>query len=971
MRTANRLPYIVVSQPQLYHSTSKQSITASEDYYSASEGTSSELSASNADRRRYSTPPLRRSPDADDQHSHAAAGFMTRPKNVTFDNSTTIHERPHSEDSYRTAPNTGAPRRQMASISPSTTPGLDDTPYIRFAIDQLTRDEEVRGSRHYQGVPEDSNASYPVDRVISDEGLGYFGGPPQQRAQQSQRPVSQPFPQPITQNIPQTQLPQRTISSDNAKSTPVVPGILPRLPSSGSATITRKSLPPAIAITAASDQTPPQSRRSFIPPPHGRTDSGQSSLSHQSLSGHESLSKDIFVPHRPTRESLRYPPLDFLPSILRPLSLVTFILLCTIMLAMLIFCAVYSLINNGLWAYGGFGGGRYFTFQYLPTIVGMMLLMWLFQVQTAVQRIAPFMALCSESHRSRSEAMFLRIAPMSFLLPNVNYFKTGQTVFGIFSAASWLFIFTIPLLGSAFGARHEGPSNIDGEWVWISVQGVIWATIALYVFLVLSLMLLVICLWRRQTGLKWDPRSLADIIALLERSNTVGAYEGAETFQTKTEFRDALADQAPLLGYWHTSKRQNDVFYGLGEPGYPTRKYSVEDGKIREKAPEKAYQSYQSYPKDDVEAGAGRSLRREGDFSIRMDIRSSKVRLHYLPWYLRDTFVAAWVVIAIVLLAAFLVISFINNAVRDGFAPLLGVESDSTGFSPANFLYSFVPGVIGTFLFLSWQSLDLSFRALTPYASLSSPRGATAEQSLLLDYSARLPISVTVVAAANGHFAVAVLSLFTLFNAAIPVLSGGVFWNQYYVDSRSVRVAAHLPAFYALCVFLALYAFFICVIFVSRKRMALPHASNNLAEIVSWVYQSPILADRAFARPTTKADLVTRLMGAGWTDKSTFSRSLVALVSPSRQNLAVQRSVGAASADLAPSPHGMDHDETDVDQTGVGEKRQSILDPGAIRYGFGIHVGRDGMEHLGIDRVKRGTGREMVIYEQTKRPWRD
>ena len=54
----------------------------------------------------------------------------------------------------------------------STTPGVDDTPYIRFAIDQLTRDEELLGSR-IQRAP--SEESYPVDRIISDEGLGYFG----------------------------------------------------------------------------------------------------------------------------------------------------------------------------------------------------------------------------------------------------------------------------------------------------------------------------------------------------------------------------------------------------------------------------------------------------------------------------------------------------------------------------------------------------------------------------------------------------------------------------------------------------------------------------------------------------------------------------------------------------------------------------------------------------------------------------
>jgi hypothetical protein len=57
----------------------------------------------------------------------------------------------------------------MDSESLATTPGMDQTPYIRFAIDQLTRDEEVRGSRQYALG---NNNDYPVERIISDEGLG-------------------------------------------------------------------------------------------------------------------------------------------------------------------------------------------------------------------------------------------------------------------------------------------------------------------------------------------------------------------------------------------------------------------------------------------------------------------------------------------------------------------------------------------------------------------------------------------------------------------------------------------------------------------------------------------------------------------------------------------------------------------------------------------------------------------------------
>ena len=53
-------------------------------------------------------------------------------------------------------------RRPISNVSPPT-PGVDDTPYIQFAIEQLTRDEEVAGSRHQSNGTE---SPYPVERII-------------------------------------------------------------------------------------------------------------------------------------------------------------------------------------------------------------------------------------------------------------------------------------------------------------------------------------------------------------------------------------------------------------------------------------------------------------------------------------------------------------------------------------------------------------------------------------------------------------------------------------------------------------------------------------------------------------------------------------------------------------------------------------------------------------------------------------
>jgi hypothetical protein len=617
------------------------------------------------------------------------------------------------------------------------------------------------------------------------------------------------------------------------------------------------------------------------------------------------------------------------------------------MIAALIFSAVHSNRNGGigLWRYTAFGDIRYFIFEYLPALLGMIILMWLYQIQIALQRTIPFISMASASTKQRSEAVFLELYPMQFLLPKLEYFRAGQPLIGACYIIFWLFTWTVPLLSAIFNVRYVIPTS---EWRWVATQGVIWTVIVLYVLLVLALIFLMIFLIRKETGLKWDPRSLADIIALLERSNIMNDYDGAETF-SKHEFRQRLANRTDRIGYWHTSKQPNNIFYGIGEEGGATRRYSIEEGRIREKGPEKASRDP--------------SVQRAGDFSIRMDIRSSRVRLRYLPWYLKDTSVVAWIVTAVILLIAFLVISFVNSAVREGFLPQLSARTNAAGFSASNFLYSLVPALIGHILFLIIISFDYSIRTLQPYMSLSRKGGSTAESSILVDYAARFPISVTLAALVNKHYQPAFLSLISFVSATLPVLAGGCFWTQYYPNSSRVRVSAELNGYYALCFFLALYTLGLFALLPGRRRAALPHRSTSLAEIISWLYQSQILTDRAFNRPQTKPELVARLMGNAYAERS-FMASVTALVRPSRDNL--RDGNGNDTTDEKGGTSRKTRATTDVDP----EKRNTLLDPAAIRYGFGIHVGRDGLEHLGIDRVRRGgerSGRELVIWEEQER----
>ncbi|KAF2034402.1 hypothetical protein EK21DRAFT_97499 [Setomelanomma holmii] len=900
-----QLKHTNVSRPRLSHQGSQQSvaasIAASEGYYSLADNSSSE-SDDKSSKPLFQTPPSHhRTPAQSHEHllqdnsasitSLRGVGIPRQqpqqahlhqpPQSPTV--STIAEERPGTQETRNSQL-----RAEMDAESNATTPGQDTTPYIRFAIDQLTRDEEVRGSRVYPQVerPIEEEEDYPVERIVSDDGLGYMAREQATQQRMSQYQPPKPEPQPST----------RTTTGK------------------------RKPVPVPMPMGV------PEAPRSQYP--------AQSSYPQQPPSPR--APRDVFV-----ASTQPHAPLHFLPGVLRPVWLGLFIFLCVLMLAGLIFSAVYSNRSGGigLCDYGTFGDGRYFVFEYLPTLLGMVIFLWLIQIQTALQRIMPFVSMASNSFHRRSEAVFLRLYPTQFLLPNTQHFRAGHRRIGVCYLVFWLFTWTIPLLASAFNVRYGLDRSI---WRWVAVQGVIWTVVALYISLIIALVVLMLFLIRNETGLKWDPRSLADVIALLERSNIMADYNGSETFENGDWH--LVANRADRIGYWTTTKRPNDVFYGIGEEGGEIRRFSVEQGRIREKGPEREY--------PDTTRGD------QNEFSIRMDIRSPGVRLRYLPWYLKDGPVIAWIVIAVILFVAFLVVSFVNSAVRFGFLPQVFARTNVGGFSASNFLYSFVPALIGQFLFLAILSLDYSLRVLQPYISLSSKGGATAETSLLVDYACRLPLSVTLSAMENKHFQTAVLSLVSLISISLPILAGGCFWTQYYDTESVVRVSADLPGYYALCFFLALYTLSLLALIPGRRRAALPHRSNSLAEIISWVYQSPLLTDRAFARPQTKPDLVARLMGTTYMER-TWSRSLVNLVRPSRDNL---------RADSPTDP-------------ALGEKKRArkerrelsgeSADPWMIRYGFGIHVGRDGLEHLGIDRVRRGNrsgpGRELVIWEEQRK----
>lgn len=928
----NILTVSKVSNPSIIHRRSEQSITASEDYYSLSPSSSSSTYiphhindpdhiTSEATIIRYSTPPSRyRTPAqsrdnlalVDDGNSDPAAlrslGHRTQsvdslnsrerqqaamPAPLNFRNDSRFRRKPVPSTVME---NPNSPTQQQQSIiadrsdfgSPPT-PGPHDEQYVRFALDQLTRDEEVRGSRRYADSDrgQSNNPLYPVTGRFSQQPLSRPLHPVPTRSSDAQQPSSLPLLNTRHRSKAEQILGEDPTLADEPGS-PEIPTRSPR----------RKSTPQFLG-------------REPLASPQG---------------------PDVFLPC--AADSSR--PLHFLPGILRPAKLGLFTALVMLYLAALLFTAIWSLINTGLWDYTGFGNGRYFVFNYLPTLLGTFLLLWLFQIQIAVTRISPFLALSSPSQRTREEGADLPLYQTNFLFPSsLHHFRAGQIVLGFFTLVAWLQVFTLPLLASAFNVYFLGASDA-GAWRWIATQGVVWPLIALYALLLLALIALLFHLVRlRETGMKWDPRTLADLMVLLERSNALA--DDAE-----------LSVDAARVGLWRTSHRPNEVFHAYGLAGREVRKYSLEDGRITEKSTPQQQQR-DSGITTDPEAqrpDTSASQEKERDSADAMLPRRassysslSSNSLISLPWYLRPVFTSLWAIAAVILLLAFLVVSYLpSTRVSAGFDPSIPAPVNSMGYSGTNFLYSFIPTVLGELCLLTWLSFDLGHRRLAPFmALLAEPSGETAERSLLLSYHADLPFHASLVAFANAHYRTAWLAFVTLLAATLPTLAGGVFWAQFFIPMQTILISAHMPAFYALTVFFTLYALsHLLLLPLTRAERRLAHSTSNnnpaltFADILSLVRHSRILDDVAFHSPTSKIDLVTRLLGA-----------------PIGASLGGRGSrMGEAGASLTSLADSI---------RGFGDARQRALGGLGVmevpKYALGKFTGRSGREYGGIGRV--------------------
>jgi hypothetical protein len=691
----------------------------------------------------------------------------------------------------------------VRDVGTSVTPDVDNTPYILYALDALTQP-----TAEDRGVSGSSQGTNPLFRYLPNTVPGLFQPTPAHLAAQTPQNQAQSRARGDVTS-PEEELAamrRRRANSDGARQTTP---LLVRHPS-----LAR----PVSGGTVRVPYTPdlPDWHREPMDPrllDDVATPTPQPARPTPRTVNNWRVQTDRFVD---PEKAAKYPPLTYRPWILGTRSLSIFATLCVLMIAVLMFCAIYSNSRKGLMAYSGtIYDGNYFLFRVFPQLLAALLLLYAQNIIIAAFRVLPFSALASDDVRSRRNVGFLPLYPKSFLWPQL--VSTWQVWIPI--VITWVMNITIPLQSCLFTVVY-----VAEVWTWSTVQGVAWVLVALYVSMLLSTLLLIIYWRNRRTGLgpNWDMRSLADIIALLSPSNSSLQYTGTESAATRNDMRHMLYNNIDRLGYWRSLEAKDlGIWYGIGTPANG-EKVDIDSlgAPIHEKGPRDPPRGF---------------VPDQGN-----------IRARYLPWCVRDTQVTLWAVASVILFVALFVVCF-NPAtdIRRGFLPLLSAAPVQGAFSAADFLYAFVPSFLGMIVFLLFQSLDLTLRVLTPWGEMSRKEGSLARTSILVDYAACLPLESTWKALRNRHWRVAVVSLLATLFVLIPVLAGGLFLALT-PSSGIVHMFPNVPILAILLTLLLLMVFALVSLIPNRDQFCLPHAVTCLAEIISFCYNEDLRTDPAF-----------------------------------------------------------------------------------------------------------------------------
>ena len=271
------------------------------------------------------------------------------------------------------------------------------------------------------------------------------------------------------------------------------------------------------------------------------------------------------------------PKLNFKPIILREWTLISIAIFYLGLVAAL--GVVYYYENSARIFHVRATASR-FTIRFLPSLIGTLSTLIYQSVVVNFARITPYIIMARPIH-SEDICATARQTLLAEYFPIRNITKVFQNRhFGLLILMS-VQILLIPFITPTKSTLiQKKPSDLNPDLWTISISGgsakYLLFSYSILFFLIIGLL---VYLWDRRTGLKWDPVSLADHLTLLQGSDILEDFSGLEyrqqphghrLFNPKDKF-SGVETERYRLGYWR-QRSTNQYWHGI-------RKWSASNGR--------------------------------------------------------------------------------------------------------------------------------------------------------------------------------------------------------------------------------------------------------------------------------------------------------------------------------------------------------------------------------------------------------
>ena len=270
----------------------------------------------------------------------------------------------------------------------------------------------------------------------------------------------------------------------------------------------------------------------------------------------EGIDDDEANDFEPVGELPSLPKLDFKPIILRKWTL---IFIAIFYLGLIAGLGVLYHYENSARIFHIHATASRFTIRYLPSLIGTLSDLIFQSVVVSFARIVPYIIMATPVY-PEDKCATARQTLLSNYFPMFAVIDTIQNRhFHLLSM--WLVQFFLnPFITPAKSTLVQKRASDQDQNLWtISISGAS-AKYLIFNYSVLFLIVLglLIYLWDKRTGLKWDPVSLADHLMLLQGSNILGDFSGLEyssqSFVERIHGKNykfgGLKMERYRLGYW-------------------------------------------------------------------------------------------------------------------------------------------------------------------------------------------------------------------------------------------------------------------------------------------------------------------------------------------------------------------------------------------------------------------------------------